>query len=65
MIRTDQIPDEARQAAANKWFDGAKWEEIVAAALSAWPGWSISPYAPVEIGKDYIILPLPPKNGDA
>ena len=36
----------------------------IAAALSAWPAWAISPYAPVEIGKDYIILPLPPKNGD-
>jgi hypothetical protein len=34
------------------------------AMLNAWPAWAISPYAPVEIGKDYIILPLPPKNGD-
>ena len=60
MIRAEQIPDEARQAAANKWFDGAKWEEIVAAALSAWPGRTLAAYA----FQTCHILPLPQEKSD-
>lgn len=72
MIRPDQIPDEVVEELHAIFADDfgtlipkGSCRAAIAAALNEWPGWAISPYAPVEIGKDYLILPLPQKDGDA
>ena len=45
-IKPEQVPEAAWQAASGLWFNGAKWPQIVAAALNAWPG--------MYIGTDYL-----------
>ena len=62
MIKPEQVPEAAWQAASGLWFNGAKWPQIVAAALSAWPGMRLGKYRDVAGDNDRIILPLPPQE---
>ena len=59
MIKPEQVPEAAWQAASGLWFNGAQWPQIVAAALNAWPGFHIGAKATIA---PYIILPLPPQE---
>ena len=59
MIRAEQIPNEAEEAAWNAAGDNMK--AAIAAALNAWPGVDCRP----TFGPSRIILPLPQKEGDA
>ena len=68
MIKPEQVPEAAWQAASGLWFNGAKWPQIVAAALNAWPGMlADGDLASGENGPplhlvNVIILPLPPQE---
>ena len=65
MLKPEQVPEAAWQAASGLWFNGAKWPQIVAAALNAWPGMHLG--APWVIGvpnATSIILPLPQEASD-
>jgi hypothetical protein len=54
MIRAEQIPDEAEEAAWNAAGDNMK--AAIAAALNAWPDAGIEEYVNTDRG---IFLPLP------
>jgi hypothetical protein len=66
MITAEQIPDDVVEAARRAYYaeKPCGFRESIAAALAAWPNWSISPYAPAKIGHDYLILPLPKEGAD-
>jgi hypothetical protein len=66
MIDAKQIPDEVFEAFQKAWTkrETLSTKECLAAALNAWPNWSISPYAPAKIGHDYLTLPLPKDAAD-
>ena len=64
MIKPEQIPDEVANAAADcYWSENNKyWQDIVAAAINAWPG------AVLKIGlswpENFIDLPVPQEKND-
>lgn len=61
MIKPEQVPEAAWQAASGLWFNGAKWPQIVAAALNAWPGMRVdATYR--WLPEAAIILPMEDKN---
>jgi hypothetical protein len=67
MIRPDQIPDEVVKAALNEWWrNGARWSDVVAAAINAWPGAERVFRQPHRRAVSYsdpaFILPLPQKD---
>lgn len=56
MLKPEQVPEAAFKAAHHKWLDtNSTWDEVVAAALNAWPG-----AFPYSMGQPQIVLPLPP-----
>lgn len=68
MIKPEQIPDEVANAAADcYWSENNKyWQDIVAAAINAWPG--VGVYSAEDTNGiklfDLIELPLPQEKND-
>ena len=61
MLKAEQVPETVAHVAEVAWSKDATWQQIIAAAINAWPGMEIEM---VFVEEDYLILPLPTKNSN-
>lgn len=61
MIKPEQVPETVAHAAEAAWSKDATWQQIVAAAINAWPGMEIEM---VFAEDEFLILPLPKENSN-
>lgn len=62
MIKPEQVPEEAMHAAEAAWANECTWQQIIAAALNAWPG-AVKGYR-TDDGTPWIKIPLPTEASD-
>ena len=58
MLKAEQVPETVAHVAEAAWSKDATWQQIIAAAINAWPGM----FPQVGYHGMEIILPLPKEN---
>ena len=67
MLKPDQVPKEAIEAAAVMLSNGKTTAQAIAAALNAWPGFEYradGAFPAFGYGPEAIVLPLPQEAGE-
>ena len=60
MLKAEQVPETVAHVAEVAWSKDATWQQIIAAAINAWPGMEIE----IVFMEDQVVLPLPTKNSN-